>query len=158
MADQIVYEFMKPGEEKPVIDLVISVFDEFVAPEFSSEGIEEFKKYADAEALAHRANSGSFIIIARNGSNPVGVIEIRDYNHVAMLFVSKQFQRQGIARALVRKAIEICLRRQPDLHKITVNSSPNSIHAYEKMGFISTSDEQISNGIRFIPMELKAPE
>lgn len=45
---------MKSREEKQFINLVLSVFDKFVAPEYSDEGIEEFKKYADIEALVKR--------------------------------------------------------------------------------------------------------
>ena len=58
---------------------------------------------------------------------------------------------------LVEKAIDICLKHRPDLHKITVNASPNSISAYERMGFYAEEeeDEQIFNGIRFTAMGLK---
>jgi predicted GNAT family N-acyltransferase len=155
MIGQPVYEIMKSGEEKQVIDLVLSVFDEFVAPEYSNEGIIEFRKYADVQALVERSQSSSFTLIAKINVRPAGIIEMIDYRHIAMLFVKKPFQKQGIGKTLVEKAIDVCLRRRRNLHKITVNASPNSISAYKKMGFYAEEDEQISNGIRFTAMRLK---
>lgn len=152
MANHIIYELMKSGEEKQVIDLVLSVFDEFVAPEYSNDGIVEFKKYADAEALEGRSQSNSFTLIAKINAKLIGIIEMIDYRHIAMFFVKKPFQKQGIGIALLRNAIDICIKHRPDLCKITVNASPNSVSAYEKMGFNADEDEQIANGIRFTAM------
>jgi hypothetical protein len=36
---------MAPGEEKHICDLVLRVFDQFVAPDYPEEGIQEFKSY-----------------------------------------------------------------------------------------------------------------
>ncbi len=148
----IVYEPLKSGEEKQVIDLVLSVFDEFVAPLYLNEGIVEFRRYANIEALAKRSQANSFVLIAKINADPIGIIEVTDYSHVAMLFVRRSFQKQGIGKALVRKTIDICLKHRPDLRKITVNASPNSISAYNKMGFNADKDEQIANGICFTAM------
>ena len=133
----------------------MSVFDKFVAPEYSSEGINEFRKYADTEALVERLKSSSFVLIAKNDENLIGIIEIRDNSHVAMLFVRQLFQKKGIGKTLLKHAIKMCSKNHIDLNKITVNSSPNSVAAYEKMGFIATDVEQVVNGIRFTPMEMK---
>jgi GNAT superfamily N-acetyltransferase len=148
----IVYEPLKLGEEKQVIDLVLSVFDEFVAPLYVNEGIVEFRRYANMEALAKRSQAYSFVLIAKVNADPIGIIEMTDYSHVAMLFVRRSFQKQGIGKALVRKTIDNCLKHRPDLRKITVNASPNSVSAYKKMVFNADEDEQIANGIRFTAM------
>ena len=42
---------------------------------------------------------------------------------------------------------------QPE--KLTVNSSPYAVPVYHKLGFCDVDEEQIVNGIRFTPMELK---
>jgi len=52
------------------------------------------------------------------------------------------------------QALEISIRSRPDLTKVTVNSSPNAIGAYKKLGFNAVGPEQIEHGIRFIPMRL----
>lgn len=145
---------MKSCEEKQVIDLVLSVFDEFVAPGYSEEGINEFKKFANFEALASRTQSTSLTYTAKANENLVGMIELMNNCHIAMFFVRKSCQKQGIGKGLLHYAINLCLQQHPDTHKITVNSSPNSVSAYKKMGFNATDHEQITNGIRFTPMEL----
>jgi hypothetical protein len=47
---------------------------------------------------------------------------------------------------------------KPDLEKITVNSSPDAVGASRRMGFIPTSEEQLVNGVRFVPMGLSLSE
>ena len=96
---------MKSGEEGQVIDLVNSTFNEFVAPEYSDEGIAEFSKYANSEALAERSLSNHFTMIAKQNHNPVGIIEIRDYNHVSMLFVRKHFQNMGVGKRFYERLL-----------------------------------------------------
>ena len=51
----MIYRPMRPGEEAVVVDLVLNVFSEFVAPRYSEEGVTEFKKFVTADALAKRA-------------------------------------------------------------------------------------------------------
>ena len=152
---EIIYRSLKKGEEEQAIDLVLSVFDKLVAPEYSNEGITEFRKYAGAEALAERLKSNSFVLIAESDGNLIGMIEVRDNCHVAMFFVRQLFQKMGIGKTLLKHPINLSSKNHIDLKKITVNSSPNSVVAYKKMGFIATDVEQIVNGIKFTPMELK---
>ena len=155
VTEQIIYRSTIKGEEEQVIDLVLSVFDKLVAPEYSNEGITEFRKYAGAEALAERLKSNSFVLIAESDENLIGMIEIRDNSHVAMFFVSQLYQKMGIGKTLLKHAVNLSSKNNIDLKKITVNSSPNSVAAYEKMGFCATDVERTVNGIRHTPMELK---
>jgi GNAT superfamily N-acetyltransferase len=145
---------MKSGEENDVVNLVLEVFDDVVAPQYNNEGITEFRKYAHADALADRLKQGDIVELAAFEGKIIGVIEMRENSHIALLFVKKAHQRQGIARELLGRAIDICRKRKPDLQKITVNSSPNAVGAYHKMGFTDIEDEKVVNGIRFVPMEL----
>jgi GNAT superfamily N-acetyltransferase len=155
---RISYRKMKHGEETAIVDLVLRVFAEFIASQYSLEGIAEFKKFACTDALADRFRAGNLILLAESGQGIIGVIEIRKNDHVAMLFVEKPHQRKGIAKELLLRSMEICRERKPDINRITVNSSPNAFVAYQKMGFRATEDEKVVNGIRFIPMELSLEE
>ncbi len=146
---------MIPGEETEVCDLVSRVFNEFVAPGYAQEGIQEFFKYVKPESLLTRFQANHIFLVAVVGDKIVGVIEIRDYDHVSLLFVDPQFQRRGIARELLRRSLATCHRHKPDLAEMTVNSSPYAVPIYEKLGFRQTEPEQVKNGIRFIPMVLK---
>ena len=80
-----------------------------------------------------------------------GMIEIRDHNHISMLFVSKKFHRKGVGTELMRISLEICRQEDKDLKALSVSSSPYAVPIYEKMGFQQTESEQIKNGIRFVP-------
>ena len=146
---------MELGEQNQVFVFVSKVFGEFVAPTYSQEGIEEFMKYIQPDELARRIRGNHFVLIAELSSEIIGVIEVRDYNHIALLFVDPQFQRKGVGRELFRKALEMCRGTEVSLSRLTVNASPNSIKAYESMGFQATDIEQCVNGIRFVPMVLR---
>jgi hypothetical protein len=63
-----------------------------------------------------------------------------------MLFVRSSRQRGGIARGLLAAAGDAKCA-------FTVNSSPNAVSAYERLGFRITGSEQCLHGIRFVPMQ-----
>ena len=152
MANEIKYAPMKPGQETQIFDLIVAIFNEFMAPYFSGEGKNEFLRYVDPKSLTERSNPLN--IVALQNQKPIGYIELRDQNHVSLLFVAKEFQRKGVGKELIRQSIDLCLQKMPGLQKITANASPKSVPAYKKMGFISEGREQIKNGVRSVPMAL----
>ena len=145
---------MNPGEETEVCRLVMRVFTEFVAPGYSPEGIKEFRKYVEPAALLKRSDAGHFVWIASVQNQLAGVIEMRHHEHISLLFVDRQFLRRGFARALLFQALAVSRQHNPDLERVTVNSSPYAVPVYEKLGFVQTGPEQVKNGIRFVPMAL----
>lgn len=144
--------FMHEGEERAVCNLVHKTFDLTVAPLYSKKGLLNFKKYADPGEMLQRVNMNHFVLVALLGRELVGMIEMRSYNHVSLLFVEPQCHGRGIAGNLLKSAIEFCLIRNPDLMEVTVNSSPNAVNAYKRMGFMSIGGEQTINGVRSVPM------
>jgi GNAT superfamily N-acetyltransferase len=154
MMDQIEYRPITADDEEQAIDIVSSTFREFVAPGFSDEGIAEFFNYANADAFKERSRGNHFTIVAQKSRDLIGLIEIRNNNHISLFFVRKQYQSMGVGKSLFNMAQKACLKNCPDLKKITVNASPNSVPAYQKMGFIGDDTEQCINGIRFVPMSL----
>lgn len=143
---------MQQGEEAKVCALVEEVFNEFVAPGYGEDGIKEFFKFANPLAMAERAGPAQVVVVAEQGSDLVGMIEIRNGAHIALLFV--RTRGQGIAKELVRRAVAECRQRQPELHSITVNSSPYAEPMYAQIGFQPTDAIQEKNGIKFVPMIL----
>jgi GNAT superfamily N-acetyltransferase len=134
--------------------MVSSVFDAFVAPGLSNEGIAEFKSFIEPERLKGRLNADSFILAAEIDDEMVGIIGVRDWDHIFLLFVKGEHQGRGIASSLLAEALKMCKRSNPNLEVMTVNSSPNAVEAYRRMGFVQTDEEQLENGIRFVPMVL----
>jgi len=80
---------------------------------------------------------------------------MRGHHHVSLLFVAPEFQRRGIAKELLRQALQICRANAPGLSEISVNSSSYAAPIYEKLGFRRAGERQVRNGIGFIPMVLK---
>ena len=149
------YHLMKPGEESEVFDLVFRTFSEFIAPHYSRAGILEFLKYIRPAYLLERLKKDYFVLLATAQRKLIGIIEVRGRSHISLLFVDKPFQRKGIARELLRRTLRICLKEKPDLSKMTVNASPNSVKIYKKLGFRPAGSEQVKKGIRYTPMTLE---
>ncbi len=155
MDSQIKYRIMKRGDEAKVSEFVSAVFNDHVAPGFSQDGIDEFMKYIKPDAIETQLKENHFAFIATLGTEILGVIEVRDNNHIALFFVGSRFQRKGIGKKLLQKALELCGINDSKFSRITVNASPNSIMAYKTLGFEPTDVEQCINGIRFVPMALR---
>jgi GNAT superfamily N-acetyltransferase len=146
---------MKQGEETEVVGLVLSVFSEFVAPHFSDDGIGEFSRFVNEESITERFQSGNPIILAQVENQTVGVVEVRDNSHIALLFVKKSYQKMGIATKLLREAIKVCKDKNPSIKKITVYSSPNAYAAYKRFGFKGEKNIITANGMKYIPLEFE---
>lgn len=147
----ITYRLLKPGEEDEVCELIAEVFNEFIGPGYTDEGVLRFYMYANPETLAARQLENHFSMVAESDNRIIGIIEIRDYNHVSLLFVRER--GKGVARDLFRHALEECIESAPGLKEITVHSSPYAVTIYEKLGFIAAGEERAENGIVYIPMK-----
>ena len=136
------------GEEIEVCNLVARSFNEFIAPEFSEEGVEEFFKYANPRALKKRNELGYLAMVSEIDGNLVGMIETRGSSHISMLYVDKLYHRRGVAKGLIKEAIK-SLDLSPE---ITVNSSRYAVPFYESLGFIQFENEKTIYGVIHIPM------
>lgn len=124
------------------LELIWEVFMEFEAPDYSQEGINEFRCFLDnQDGIRKLRFFGAF-----NRDEMVGTLAMRQ-NHITLLFMRKEFHRQGIAKKLFRHMLS-----QITSNEITVNSSPYALEVYGKLGFTATDAEQITNGIRYTPM------
>ena len=151
----VVYRMLRDFEVEEASELALRVFDEFVAAKQPAEGCEEIRRYASAAAFRDRHRAGYVSFAAERQGRIVGVLHLRDGNHIAMLFVEGRGQRQGIGSGLVLSAEQYALSRQPPAEVLTVASTPNAVGAYRKMGFTTVGDEQVKKGVRFVPMERK---
>lgn len=154
MPDRIVIRTMHPGEAPIVCELITRVFHACVAPSFTEEGGAAFLQYVGAHLLLARPPQGHVVMIAEDRGIIVGAVEMRDYHHISLFFVDEARQGEGIGRALLADAVERCRRVRPDVREISVHASPNAVVAYERLGFHSTAEEQVQEGMRFVPMVL----
>ena len=155
MIERIQIRPAKLDEYQEVSELVLRVFDLDVAPLYVAEGIEVFHTYSQAAAMRERADAGHMIIVAELEGRLVGAAEVRDFNHLSLLFVERQCQKNGIGRILFLEVLRICRAHNPDLKAMTVHSSPNAVEAYERLGFRTTNALQRKDGIDFVPMVIE---
>lgn len=137
---------IKQDEIEKALLLVWRVFQEYEAPDYTKEGIQEFyKSVHDENYLSSLDWYGAFV-----EEKLVGVIATRNNGtHIALFFVDGKYHRQGIGKRLFQTVQIRCCS-----DKMTVNSSPYAVQIYHKLGFKNTGSEQVVNGLRFTPMEL----
>lgn len=143
------------GEEIEVCNLVAKSFNEFIAPEFSDEGIEEFFKYSNPREFKKRSESGYFSMVAKSQDKLAGMIEVKGDSHISMLYVDRAFHRKGIAKILVKQALERISSEKGLSGDITVNSSRYAVPFYERLGFLQFEEEKSIYGVIHIPMIVK---
>lgn len=157
---KIEYRSMKHGEEEAVSHLVMRVFNEFVAPDYNDMGIRAFATYAHPDNLYRRRDDHRVLLALVHSdvpdeSEPViaGMIEIRHYTHIALLFVDRPYQRQGISRALINRMIQRCQQHHPHTSSITVNASPYAEPVYLRLGFVTDGEWRTARGVLSRPMK-----
>lgn len=68
-----------------------------------------------------------------------GTVVIMEFCHVSLLFVDKEYQCKGIA-----KALELCMQKNPELCEMTVNSSTYTVPIHKRLVFnIEENQQQI---------------
>jgi GNAT superfamily N-acetyltransferase len=154
----LILRHINPGEEVEVSNLVARSFNEFIAPDFPDEGIEEFFGYSNPRALVKRSEGNHFVLVAEAEGSIAGMIEIRERKHISMLFVDKAFHRRGIAKGLLIAALDRIETGSRPPRKVTVHSSRFAVPFYESLGFVRTEEEKIIHGVIHIPMALVLEE
>ena len=150
------FEFRKlnEGEFCEASSLVWNVFSEFEAHEYSNEGIFTFKEFINPDKLYENSEKGFMSFLGGfDQQKLIGVIASRESCHISLLFVKKEYHHKGIARELFNRLKTEVVKNSPNTECITVNSSPFAVQIYKKLGFITTDEELIQDGLRFTPMK-----
>lgn len=142
-------EVRKIGKEQlgESLGLVWEVFLQFVAPDYSEEGVKSFRDFMKSEEMIASLE----FFGAYEKQELRGVIATNENRkHICLFFVKAQYHRQGIGR----KLWEYVLGNSP--HKaLTVHASPYAVPIYRQLGFVETCGEQIADGMRFTPMKFE---
>jgi GNAT superfamily N-acetyltransferase len=152
MENCIVYENLKKEDIQQYCNLINNVFDEFVGNDYSIEGNNTFKEFIEPNNVLERFNDNIYYV-AKYNNEIIGVLEIKNMNHISLFFVKKDYHKQGIGKRLFKNYIKTI--NYNNIKIITVNSSIYAEEIYSKLGFIKTNEIQEKNGIRYIPMEYK---
>lgn len=153
-ADPYRIRMVGPEELDRAFALIWDVFKQFVAPDYTQEGVDYFySRFVAGQAfregfLNHTQTMyGSF-----DGDRLVGVLAISENHHVSCVFVDGAYHRKGIAAKLFSRVISE--RKEQGAEQIRLNASPYAVPFYHALGFQDTGTEAVHHGIRYTPMEL----
>lgn len=141
--DEIEIREIRENEMNDCLNLVWKTFLEYEAPDYTQEGIDEFKKTIyDDDWRKQRKFIGSF-----KNNNIIGMMATKNSNHIALFFVDGKYHKMGIGRKLYQYAV-----KHNNTEYFTVNSSPYAHEVYKHLGFVDTDVRQSVNGLIFYPM------
>ena len=144
-----------PDKLHEALELVWQVFEKYEVPDYEEMGVQTFRHFIDYHNMVEKINQGEMRFWGCYLRNYlVGVIALREGQHISLLFVRDKFHHLGIAGNLVRMAVSQVEMEEPEIRAVTVNSSPYAVGFYEKMGFRALGPEQKADGIRFTSMRL----
>lgn len=124
------------------LDLAWRVFVKYDAPDYGAEhtermrvAIEDRLVNLDIYTLNQR-----LMVVALDDNKVVGMIETYGTNRISLLFVDSDYQRRGIATAMMNKIASMLKTRGYD--KIVLNASPNGLSFYKHFGFMIEEKEK----------------
>lgn len=137
----------------PALHLVWEVFAQDVAPAYPPEGVAQFQRFIKYDHIIqlYRKQEMYFFGAFQDGEL-CGTIAVKNSGHVSLFFIKKEWQGQGIGRMLFQAMHDFCAI-QLRVSRLTVNAAPNAVAVYQRLGMYQTKEEQMADGIRFVPME-----
>lgn len=129
------------------------VFLAFDAPDYPRQGIDFFLSYIAPDHLHSMMRQGQLRLYGAFENNALsGVLALRGFSHISLLFVCADKHRQGIGRLLIGHARQKA--RQAKKHQLTVNASPYAVPFYHAVGFCDTGSLTSQQGVLYVPMRM----
>lgn len=150
----MVIEKIRRREYRAVLNAVYYSFNTFDAADYTERGCASFMGYASFNNFVYRQRNNHETFVAKEGADIAGMIEIRNKNHISMLFVPPEHIKTGVGRALMEYAISHMKETNKSLHHITVNASPYAYGFYRHMGFRDAEPTVETDGMIYTPMKL----
>jgi len=145
---------MTNADADDVQRLILTAFDEFVAPGYSRQASRTFRRQTRRQLRSPELEEGETRLVAVAGLELIGVIGMRDISHIHWLWVRKDWHHKGVARRLIGEGIAVVTEQEPRARRITLNSSPYAIPFYLRLGFKVSGSEFDQKGIICTPMVL----
>ncbi len=83
------------------------------------------------------------LFVALDDKKVIGIIETYGNNRISLMFVDRDYHRQGIATALMNRIV--CELKMRGFDEIVLNSSPNGLLFYKHFGFTINETERNIN-------------
>jgi ribosomal protein S18 acetylase RimI-like enzyme len=142
----ITYRFTELGDENQIGGCMWASEDLWELTDGTPESVAEWNKLCDPKELRNRILSGEKALVATWNGIIVGFIAFKRSNHLSLLFVRREFSRQGIGRKLFTQCTY-------DFDEVTVNAAEEAVGFYQKVGFIQSGDRFFKYGIWGTPMK-----
>lgn len=144
---------ISPDKLRAALELIWEVFEEYEVPDYEEMGIQTFRHFIEYSSMVEKVRQGEMIFWGCYlNSYLVGVIALRQGQHISLLFVRGRFHHLGIGTRLLQVAVDYVADSQPKIRAVTVNASPYAVGFYHKTGFVDLAPEKKADGIRFTPM------
>lgn len=142
---------LSPHDFEAVSNLCMAAFEQSVAPGLTAQGVATFAGVAAATSFAERFHGDNAMSVFEEAGRVLGVIELKEGRHIAMLFVDPSAQGRGVGRQLVEAALA---KARADT--VTVSASLSSVPAYIRYGFELAGPVAESAGLVYQPMACAA--
>jgi len=140
----------KLDDAQAINKLIIPLVEEFISHEYTEQGNVFVLSSMSEENIRVNIDKGFEYFIAKDDQRVVGVLAIKESNHLYHCFVDKNYHRQKIGEQLWNYWLS-----DAKAEEVTVNSSKYAIKFYESLGFIYSGEVFEKNGIVSYPMIFK---
>lgn len=140
----------KLDDAQAINKLIIPLVEEFISHEYTEQGNVFVLSSMSEENIRVNIDKGFEYFIAKDDQRVVGVLAIKESNHLYHCFVDKNYHRQKIGEQLWNYWLS-----DTKAEEVTVNSSKYAIKFYESLGFIYSGEVFEKNGIVSYPMIFK---
>ncbi len=124
----------------PALDLAWRMFVKYDSLDYGVEHTERMRESIEGRLKDLSIYNQRLLVVALADGKVVGMIETYGTNRISLLFVEGEYQRKGIATAMMNKvASELKLR---SYDKIVLNSSPHGLGFYRHFGFSVVEEEK----------------
>ena len=140
--DKMKYEIRMAQEEDllPALDLAWRMFIKYDSLDYGVEHTERMRVAIENRLKDLSIYAQRLMVVALDDEKVVGMLETYGTNRISLLFVDGDYQRRGIATAMMNKiASELKMR---GYENIVLNSSPYGLSFYKHFGFTVQEEEK----------------
>ncbi len=158
MDDEILIRKAEMADWEETMAMIWKTFMKFEAADYGAEGTNNFRNFISDPMLRRMFLLGSYhMFVATHLNKIVGMVSLRDKNHISLLFVDEAYHKKGIGRRLI-DTIGAFSKEEYGKEEITVNAAPYGFGFYRKVGFCSVSPLLTNGGIKYTSMKKEIGE
>jgi len=136
--------------------LVLKTAKAHIRGEFSDDGWELFQRLFNEDCQRELLrNKQYYFLVVEQHKQIIGMLALKDISHIFQLFISTDWQRQGVGLMLWNhylQAIKTNKLSKQHFDRITLNASDFGKGFYLKLGFEIAGRRQMKKGVYINPL------